>query len=484
MSNMQIDINPKKPFIWGPIEFRLIYGSIFINAILTDLEKYYPWPWPPTLLLFENGKIFFIMDDEKLKTTGGKYFKKYFLNESDFKKHWQKWSNWIKKYEKFYGEARKIKFKKLKDNDLYLWFKKFCELNIDFWLIVHVPEIANWGGEHFLKLKLKELYPEKFKEYLEILTASEKPSFFQEEEMSLLKLALIKDKKRQNEKIKEHSQKYQWLLNSYGGNRVLKQGYFKKRLTELIKKTTAENEINKIKNALKMNKNRKQLLNCPADIKFMADKLSESIWWQDFRKGYIWRLNYLLDIFIKELSERKNIEFKELLWCQAGELEKIFKCKKINIKEIAERRKYFALYASKNSLSEITDKNKLEKFKKIYLSSEEKKEIKEFQGLVVSKGNDKKITGRVKIISNPFTQFKNFKAGDILVAGMTSPEFVILMKKAKAIITDHGSMVCHAAIVSRELKKLCVVGAKIATQVLKNGDMVEVDAESGAIRKI
>lgn len=55
------------------------------------------------------------------------------------------------------------------------------------------------------------------------------------------------------------------------------------------------------------------------------------------------------------------------------------------------------------------------------------------------------------------------------------------MKKSVAIITDMGGMLSHAAISSRELKKPCIIGTHIATQVLKDGDMVKVDAEKGVI---
>ena len=67
---------------------------------------------------------------------------------------------------------------------------------------------------------------------------------------------------------------------------------------------------------------------------------------------------------------------------------------------------------------------------------------------------------------------------------MTRPEFLPLMKKAKAIITDEGGITCHAAIVSRELGIPCIIGTKIATKVLKDNDLVEVDAEKGIVRKI
>lgn len=71
--------------------------------------------------------------------------------------------------------------------------------------------------------------------------------------------------------------------------------------------------------------------------------------------------------------------------------------------------------------------------------------------------------------------------GEILVADMTSPHFLPAIKKASAIVTDEGGVTCHAAIVSRELKKPCVIGTKIATQVLKNGTLVEVNANAGKV---
>jgi len=58
------------------------------------------------------------------------------------------------------------------------------------------------------------------------------------------------------------------------------------------------------------------------------------------------------------------------------------------------------------------------------------------------------------------------------------------MQIAKAIVTDEGGLSCHAAIVARELGVPCIVGTKIATKVFKDGDLVEVDADKGIVRKI
>ncbi|MHB9134351.1 MAG: phosphoenolpyruvate synthase [Armatimonadota bacterium] len=71
--------------------------------------------------------------------------------------------------------------------------------------------------------------------------------------------------------------------------------------------------------------------------------------------------------------------------------------------------------------------------------------------------------------------------GDILVTRMTSPDWVPIMKRAGAIVTDEGGMTSHAAIVSRELGIPCIVGTRTATQVLQTGQEVTVDAREGVV---
>lgn len=74
--------------------------------------------------------------------------------------------------------------------------------------------------------------------------------------------------------------------------------------------------------------------------------------------------------------------------------------------------------------------------------------------------------------------------GTVLVSGMTNPQIVPFLGNAVAIVTDEGGLTCHAAIISREMKIPCVVGTKKATQVFADGDLVEVDADKGIVRKI
>jgi len=74
------------------------------------------------------------------------------------------------------------------------------------------------------------------------------------------------------------------------------------------------------------------------------------------------------------------------------------------------------------------------------------------------------------------------KRGDILVAQFTTPDFVPAMERAAAIVADQGGLSSHAAIVSRELGVPCVIGTKNGTRVIKDNDMLSVDARKGIIR--
>lgn len=108
------------------------------------------------------------------------------------------------------------------------------------------------------------------------------------------------------------------------------------------------------------------------------------------------------------------------------------------------------------------------------------------KGVVANKGKKR---GKVKVIPTDYYSdfsvltklFNEMDEGDILVAETTSPELMPACKKAGAIITDQGGLLSHAAIVSREMNIPCIVGTSNATEILKNGDMVEVDADNGVI---
>ncbi|NVJ07278.1 phosphoenolpyruvate synthase [Myxococcus sp. AM001] len=90
--------------------------------------------------------------------------------------------------------------------------------------------------------------------------------------------------------------------------------------------------------------------------------------------------------------------------------------------------------------------------------------------------------GRVRVLASP-AEGGQLQPGEVLVAEMTSPDWVPTMRRAAAIVTDRGGMTCHAAIVSRELRKPCVVGTRTATRTLRDGEAVTVDGSTGEVRE-
>ncbi|EKD80415.1 MAG: hypothetical protein ACD_40C00108G0006 [uncultured bacterium] len=113
------------------------------------------------------------------------------------------------------------------------------------------------------------------------------------------------------------------------------------------------------------------------------------------------------------------------------------------------------------------------------------KKINQFSGRGACQGL---VTGKVYLISvsdkNLNKRLSSIPQGAILVTEITQPNFTVACKKAGAIITDEGGVLSHAAIISREFNIPCVVGTRIATQVLKNGQTVKVNGTKGVVEII
>jgi len=176
------------------------------------------------------------------------------------------------------------------------------------------------------------------------------------------------------------------------------------------------------------------------------------------------------------ISQKEKYKSKSLTCLTAQELENYLHKRKLPVeKNLFERYQSSALFYDK----------------KIYLSTGN--DVKDIENSIIGNKLSNEITGFVaykgiamgtcRVIINP-SHKKIFNRGDILITGMTRPEFLPFIKRANAIVTDVGGTLCHAAIISRELKIPCIIGTKIATRVLKDGDRVEVDATRGTVKKL
>lgn len=207
----------------------------------------------------------------------------------------------------------------------------------------------------------------------------------------------------------------------------------------------------------------------PEIKKILADsrKYSEDFYSQS-RQAYVRAADWLKKPVRYQTENILNMTRQELI--------EFIKTKKLpSLNELQNRHKYCGVYFLGNKII-FLNRKEVKSIEAYWLGAETRNEL---SGTIAFKG---KVKGRCKIIKN----FKgaDIKKGEILVTGMTNPNFVPLMKKSGAIVTDGGGLLSHAAIVARELKKPCIIGTKIATQVLKDGDLVEVDANKGIVKII
>jgi len=189
-----------------------------------------------------------------------------------------------------------------------------------------------------------------------------------------------------------------------------------------------------------------------------------------------------LDKLLRELGRRHFLSSQQTRYLLPQEILNFCEGIEVDPEELNQRYLYSFLIIEPAGSYFVTGQAARDLKAKMRFSAEETQTIVDgiLIGRVAVAGQAK---GRVKIV-NTVKEMDKMETGDILVSEMTIPEIVPAMKKAAAIVTDMGGITCHAAIVSRELHKPCVIGTKIATQVLKDGDWVEVDAAKGEVRLI
>jgi len=179
----------------------------------------------------------------------------------------------------------------------------------------------------------------------------------------------------------------------------------------------------------------------------------------------------------RQINQRTGLDTDLALFLTKEEVILFFNESLLPSKEELKERRYFSVLIFQNGFKNVYVGIRAEKIEKALFPSIKTKILKG------SSAYGGKVKGIVKVVLDP-QKSRDFKEGDILVTSMTRPEYLPLIQKAAALVTDAGGILSHAAITARELKKPCIIGTKVATKTFKDGDIVEVDANIGVVRKI
>lgn len=196
----------------------------------------------------------------------------------------------------------------------------------------------------------------------------------------------------------------------------------------------------------------------------------------------------VIDNVLNRVSERFSIEPMLIRFFYPDEIIKLFSGSNPSLEKIQQRKQYFVVTQIDGKICRI-DGGEAKIIVKKFLKFEESEFEKSRNGLVGSIANKGIVAGRAVIspmldIKAAMEVEKRMQKGDILIVQSTNPALIALCNKAGAIVTDQGGMLSHAAIISRELGIPCIVGTINGTKVFKEGDIIEVDANKGAVRAI
>lgn len=296
-------------------------------------------------------------------------------------------------------------------------------------------------------------------DFMDKLNIPFQDNYYKEEELNLVR----------TKNIREHVEKYRWLLSRYGEEKE----YTVKEAEEKLKEMDKEAYLKKYKNE------KEELLSTIGSVKsalgsngYLVDMFQYIIYYRTQRTDVMNRASFVVIPLLKEKARTREHTYQEIMHHTASEMRNDVVPSLATLKS---RIQAFSVILEDRTVRCVSGE---ESKKLVEFFQESIEDVTNFKGTVVCKGI---VRGLVKIVKNA-NDFSKIEQGDVLVTSMTTPEMVPIMKRARAFVTNEGGVTCHAAIISREMRKPCIIGTKIATQVLKDGDMVEVDADKGVVR--
>lgn len=441
--------------------------------------------------IYENSNLFSYYDGsiittynlksciDNAKKQGERFLNLSYYNEykKKYKKEAKVWWLWVRRIE----NKNYLKTSVAELIGDYRQFMKYSRDAISYFGSTRTE--FTYAAEQRLEEILKKYYKEMWPVIFGTLATSASLDNIQQEHFDWLKLITMKPS---DAKLLNHASKYPWLIfGQFDNEKVLE--FLRDRIKEEKGSYTRDfQKILKIKKALVIEQKKifSKLGKEAKEAKYLATLLQNQSVERMNIKAYWAGCYYLTRKMWQKISESIGVNLSDLLgFLVPDEIESLLLGNYVGyISEvISDRKKGHALDLQGENLRIVGSIEAGKLFKE---------RIKKVESTDVFKGQTAmlgKATGRVrKVIAGDLdmlqSSIREFRHGEILVTSMTQPNMMVLAKKAAAIIADEGGITSHAAIISRELKIPCIVGCLYAMQVLKDGDMVEVDANNGIVK--
>lgn len=379
----------------------------------------------------------------------------------------------------------------------------FADLIREHWRFTWVLESADiFTTYEFAKLIQKEcseLTPDEATSLAVELSAAQALSFMEQHQLGILGLARRwRTVVQRSNKLAEMplslkhgvaslAQRYIWLLSNYKqGKPYTSDDVWESLRYECRKKTKAniDLEVRQLKRKAKRVATKQGNLfakhKLSRELRAACELLSFWSRWTDERKRAAVIGNWYLEAYAQEVARRLKRNIWQVKYMLIEEqVVALLGGKPLTAQRLAERRRLslYLSYRSRGYTRNIVMVGK--QAATLWNAIFSYRTHGDVRGQVAS-APVARLTGTVQVVFDP--HHDTFTSGRILVTTMTRPDFVPLLRRARAIITDEGGITSHAAIISRELGIPCIIGTKIATKMLRNGNLVEIDTKQGIIK--
>lgn len=480
-----MEIPKKKEWIW---EFK---RQIDLLRILMFARSYSRIGINSFFYVFKNNEANYYWDKNNVEKISQDILGKILKSKNFAKNEFGKFEKTVDRIDNKIIKFKKIKWSKLSEKQLFENYYDFYKLVREIGFGAIFIRTLIYKGEPLLKEELDKIFENESHDAFSSLITSSEISFTQKEEINLLKIGnfILKNNlslrsKQAIDKIRNHLDEYAYIPCGYFDEAPYNFLDIENRLKKIIKLNVKE-----IEKKLINLKNKKKLM--LGQIGFIKRIKSESlknliesvklgVLYKEKIRGKINEITYYTIPLFEEISKRTKLSLKEFKMLTPEELEEVLLNNKDYKKLIEQRIEHMIVIGAKGKNGKDVDiiegKKADKKYEILSKNISSTKQENTIKGFIANQG---KITGIARIIHD---YNDSIDKGEILVASMTTPEYGPLMKRAGAIITDEGGITCHAAIVARELGIPCIIGTKIATKVLRNGDLVEVDANKGIVK--
>lgn len=532
-------LNNKDPWMLGEEipDLDFLFSQIWLSNFVNEFSRFTGRAYKKIMCIYRGYHLWFYYGERDSYEVGQNIVDKMVKNPkfaAEVNKNILLWADNLRAYvEKLPQEN----LKRFSNQQLMEFFAGHDKTHTDYYCWAWIPVAADMFHNNLtncLKKYLQKIgtVEEKINEYLVILTQPTKKSLIQIEQEEFIKIgqAVQKDKnqfkiflelfKKFKEKeaakfgFKTHSKEYEDLFEqkvSAIGDKIspvilkmiqshyLKYFYMKYLYTENQGVYSFDHYLKELVRLVSSGDLKKKMREMQAEFLAAAKKRQALIkklklrgsWkilfdaFGDFMVTKIYRRYaqiyaiYRMEAIMREIGKRLGLTLMQAKYMLPQEIYRALVLKeKFDHKIMKSRTKFCVYYATRGNDLVLIGEQAEKLANQVQVKKHEK--VKEIQGQCGCVGKAK---GRVKIINSP-RDMQKMKQGDILVSIATNPDLVPAMKKAAAIVTEQGGVTSHAAITAREMRIPCVIGTKIATKVLRDGDRVEVDASAGVVKKI